>query len=89
MTNEEIVAEVLRLLPVGYIPFHKPESIPELVKDWVERAVKAENELERYKDLAEYMYIRVKELRGPIRELGNILTTCDEIVQEYKEITKI
>ena len=63
MTNEEIIAETLALLPVGYLPNHTPESIPWRVQEWVERAVKAEEELERYKDLADYMFMLSQQMR--------------------------
>jgi hypothetical protein len=38
MTNEEIIKESLRVLPVGNIKTHTPDSIPERVEYYVKMA---------------------------------------------------
>lgn len=35
MTDKEIISAILRELPVGYIPSHTPESLPEKVRFYV------------------------------------------------------
>ena len=44
----EILAATLKALPVGYLPAHTPESIPERVADLVARYTEAEREREEY-----------------------------------------
>ena len=44
----EILAATLKALPVGYLPNHTPESIPERVADLVARYTEAEREREEY-----------------------------------------
>jgi hypothetical protein len=44
---ETIVEETLKVLPYSYVNSHKGENIPEMVKEWVARATKAEEELDK------------------------------------------
>ena len=44
----EILAATLKALPVGYLPAHTPESIPERVADLVTRYAEAERQRDAY-----------------------------------------
>lgn len=53
MTDEEIIKECLREIPVGYIPNHTKENLPMMVREYVQRCERYENLLEKFSDIVE------------------------------------
>jgi len=66
----EILAATLKALPVGYLPSHTPESIPERVADLVARYAEADRQRDAY---AETM--RETLAMDPCADNGDILNT--------------
>ena len=66
----EILAATLKALPVGYLPSHTPESIPERVADLVTRYAEADRQRDAY---AETM--RETLAMDPCADNGDILNT--------------
>jgi len=45
--QKDIITRTLREIPVGYIPAHTAENLPELVKSWITDAVRANDHIEK------------------------------------------
>lgn len=47
---EKIIQDTLKILPVNHVSEHTAEMIPDMVREWIERAVQAEEELSELRD---------------------------------------
>lgn len=87
----EIIADSLKALPVGYIPTHTPESIPDRIRELLKNWVMAERERDEAREHIERQKLEIVRLNGATNHAGGTplkiaLRKRDEAREALREI---
>jgi hypothetical protein len=88
MSDADIIAKTLAAIPVGYLPAHTKENIPDLVTAWVQKSVEKEAIINRQETIIDALCEKVSVLEQRLLEAQqdrDTMKTEKEKLQKFKD----